>query len=173
MKIAIALSGALVLAALPAVAAAPQPARAISTSFYSGTWYEIARTPNSNQKNCEAPTSQFVSGGEGRYQMIQTCRKGSPAGAKKVWKADGAIVPGSGNAKFKVKFFGVVNQEYWILDVSGDQGWAIMATPGGNYVWLMSRKAVMTPAARAAALGRIKALGYNTASLETPKQPPA
>jgi hypothetical protein len=33
MKIAIALSGALVLAALPAVAAAPQPARAISTSF--------------------------------------------------------------------------------------------------------------------------------------------
>ena len=48
-----------------------------------------------------------------------------------------------------------------------------MATPGGNYVWLMSRKAVMAPAAKAAAIARIKALGYNTAKLEMPRQPPA
>ena len=98
---------------------------------------------------------------------------GSPGGAAKVWKAEGAIVPGSGNAKFKARFFGLVSQEYWILDTAPDGAWAIMATPGGNYVWLMSRKAVMTPAAKSAALARIKALGYDTTRLEQPKQPPA
>ena len=82
-------------------------------------------------------------------------------------------MPGSGNAKFKAKFFGLVNQEYWILDTAADGAWAIMATPGGNYVWLMSRKAVMAPAAKTTALGRIKSLGYNTGGLEQPKQPPA
>ncbi|MBI1404895.1 MAG: lipocalin [Caulobacter sp.] len=174
MKTLLALPGALVLVlALPAAADAPQPAHPISTSFYTGTWYEVARTPNSNQKDCQAPTSQFAPARGGRYLMTQTCRKGSPSGASKVWKAEGAIVPGSGNAKFKAKFFGVVSQEYWILDTAGDQSWAIMATPGGNYVWLMSRKAIMAPAEKAAALGRIKALGYNVARLEMPKQPPA
>ncbi|NBB14103.1 lipocalin [Caulobacter sp. SLTY] len=173
MKTAIVISGALLLAALPAVAAAPQPTKPISASFYSGTWYEVARTPNGNQKDCHAPTSQFSSAKGGKYLMTQTCRRGSPAGPTKVWKAEGQIVPGSGNAKFKARFFGLVNQEYWILDTAGDGSWGIMATPGGNYVWLMSRKAVMTPAAKAAAIGRIKALGYNTAKLEQPKQPPA
>ncbi len=173
MKTAFALAGALALAALPALAAAPQPARPISTAFYSGTWYEVARTPNSNQKDCQAPTSRFTSAAGGKYLMTQTCRKGSPSGAAKVFKAEGQIVPGSGNAKFKARFFGVVNQEYWILDANAEGGWAIMATPGGNYVWLMSRKAVMVPAAKAAAIARIKALGYNTARLEMPKQPPA
>ena len=178
MKIIPALAAALTLAALPVVApeawgAAPQPAHPIAVGFYSGTWYEIARTPNSNQKDCHAPTSQFTSAGAGKYVMTQTCRKGSPSGAAKVFKAEGQIVPGSGNAKFKAKFFGVVNQEYWILDTGPDASWAIMATPGGNYVWLMSRKAVMAPAAKAAAIARIKALGYNTAKLEMPRQPPA
>lgn len=173
MKIIPALGVATLLAAFPAAAAAPQPTKAIAASFYSGTWYEIARTPNSNQKDCQAPTSQFTSAAGGKYLMTQTCRKGSPSGAAKVFKAEGQIVPGSGNAKFKAKFFGVVNQEYWILDANADGGWAIMATPGGNYVWLMSRKAVMAPATKAAAIARIKALGYNTAKLEMPRQPPA
>lgn len=161
------------LAALPALAAAPQPTKPISAGFYSGTWYEIARTPNGNQKDCHAPTSQFSPAKGGKYLMTQTCRKGAPNGPAKVWKAEGAIVPGSGNAKFKARFFGLVSQEYWILDCAGDNSWAIMATPGGNYVWLMSRKAVMSSTAKAAALARIKALGYSTARLEQPKQPPA
>ena len=173
MKTVFAFAGALALTALPVLAAAPQPSHPISVGFYSGTWYEVARTPNSNQKDCQAPTSQFSPVAGGRYLMTQTCRKGSPSGAAKVFKAEGQIVPGSGNAKFKAKFFGVVNQEYWILDTAGDGSWAIMATPGGNYVWLMSRKAVMAPAGKAAAMARIKALGYDTAKLEMPKQPPA
>ncbi len=178
MKTFVALAGAFALAAVPTLsaqawAAAPQPAHPIAVSFYSGTWYEVARTPNSNQKDCQAPTSQFSASGGGKYLMTQTCRKGSPAGAAKVFKAEGQIVPGSGNAKFKARFFGVVNQEYWILDTAGDGSWAIMATPGGNYVWLMSRKAVMAPAAKATAMARIKALGYDTGKLEMPRQPPA
>jgi apolipoprotein D and lipocalin family protein len=149
---------------------APQPSRAVSAAFYSGRWYEIARTPNINQRDCEAPTSEFAAGADGRYRIIQTCHRGSPEGAAKVFKSTAALVPGTENAKFTVTFFGLAKQEYWVLDCSSDGSWAIMATPGGNYVWLLSRRPVMSAAAEARALSRIKALGYDVDRLELPKQ---
>ena len=173
MKIVSALLGAALLL-VPAVGlakSAPQPTRAIAAGFYSGRWYEIARSPNSNQRDCQGATSDFVGAGGGRYQIVQTCHHGSATGKAKVFKSTGAIVPGSRNAKFTVIFFGVKKQEYWVLDTSADGSWAIMATPGGNYVWLLSRRPMMSPMAQAQALARIKALGYDTGRLELPKQP--
>jgi len=172
MKIVTALLAATLLVVPAAVIAksAPQPTRAVSAAFYSGRWYEIARTPNSNQRDCQAPTSEFAGGSGGRYQIVQTCHRGSANGAPKVFKSTAALVPGTQNAKFTVTFFGLAKQEYWVLDCSGDGAWAIMATPGGNYVWLLSRKPVMSPAAEAQALNRISALGYDARKLELPKQ---
>ncbi|MDQ0465429.1 apolipoprotein D and lipocalin family protein [Caulobacter ginsengisoli] len=149
---------------------APQPVKPIAASFYSGRWYEIARTPNSNQRDCQAPTSEFTANAGGRYQIVQTCHRGAPTGEAKVFKSTAALVPGAQNAKFTVTFFGLAKQEYWVLDCSGDGQWAIMATPGGNYVWLLSRRPVMSAAAKAQALARIKALGYDTGRLELPRQ---
>jgi apolipoprotein D and lipocalin family protein len=57
-------------------------------------------------------------------------------------------------------FGGLVHQEYWILDHADDGAWAIMATPGGNYVWLLARRPVLAPAVMAAALARVRQLGY-------------
>ena len=155
-----------------ALAAAQPPAKPIAASFYTGKWYEIARTPNAGQRDCEAPTTEFAdkAGGEG-FAVKQVCRKGSAVGAAKVFHTSGKIVAGTQNTKFSMSFLGgLKKQEYWVLDRADDQSWAIMATPGGNYVWLLSRRPVMPPAAQAAALERVKALGY--ARLEFPQQPP-
>jgi apolipoprotein D and lipocalin family protein len=155
-----------------ALAAAQPPSKPIAASFYTGKWYEIARTPNSGQRDCEAPTTEFTGKGENGFSVRQICRKGSASGAAKTFNTTGAIVAGTQNAKFKMSFLGgLKKQEYWVLDRADDHSWAIMATPGGNFVWLLSRKAVMDPAAKAQALERVKALGY--AKLEYPQQPPA
>ncbi|WP_425996515.1 lipocalin family protein [Caulobacter sp. DWR1-3-2b1] len=156
-----------------AQAAAKPPAKAVSAEFYSGKWYEIARTPNSGQRDCEAASTQFTSTGANGFKVVQICRKGSASGAAKTFNTTGKIVAGTPkSAKFSMSFLGgLKKQEYWVLDRADDQSWAIMATPGGNYVWLLSRKAVMSPAAREAALARVKTLGY--AKLEFPAQPGA
>jgi apolipoprotein D and lipocalin family protein len=161
------------LAATQALAAAQPPARPIPASFYSGKWYEIARTPNNGQRDCEAPTTEFSGKGDGvAFSVRQICRKGSSAGASKVFDTTGKVVAGTQNTRFTMSFLGgLKKQEYWVLDCAADHSWAIMATPGGNFVWLLSRNAVMSPAAKAAALARVKALGY--AKLEFPQQPPA
>jgi apolipoprotein D and lipocalin family protein len=169
LSIAIAAS----LFASQAWAAAQPPSKPVAASFYTGKWYEIARTPNSGQRDCQAPTTEFTSKGAGSgFAVHQVCRKGSAAGASKVFDTTGQILSGTQNAKFKMSFLGgLKKQEYWVLDRADDQSWAIMATPGGNFVWLLSRQAVMGAEAKAEALARVKALGY--AKLEYPQQPPA
>ncbi len=155
-----------------ALAAAKPPAKPVSAAFYSGKWFEIARTPNAGQRDCQAATTQFTSTGSRGFKVVQVCRKGSASGAAKTFNTTGKILADTRNAKFSMSFLGgLKKQEYWVLDRADDQSWAIMATPGGNYVWLLSRQAKMPDAARAQALARVKALGY--AKLEFPQQPPA
>ena len=171
MRRAISLVSLLTASALSgaAWAGARAPAKAVSAEFYSGRWYEIARTPNFGQRDCQAPTTDFTAEGA-RFKVRQVCHRGAPTGREKVFATKGAIIAGSGNTRFTMSFLGGLrNQEYWVLDCADDRAWAIMATPGGHYVWLIARKPGMTPADKAVALARVKALGYD--KLEFPEQP--
>lgn len=158
------------LAAFPARAAAPEPTKATPATFYSGRWYEIARLPNNNQRDCQGATSQFTGGAPGAFDVVQTCHRGSPTGPTKVFKTKGKVDNPARN-KFTMTFFGLVKQQYFVLDTSeAEGGWAIMATPGGNFVWLLARKPQLSEAGKAGAVARLKALGYPVERLEYPAQ---
>jgi apolipoprotein D and lipocalin family protein len=153
----------------PAWAAAPEPTKAAPAGFYAGRWYEIARLPNKNQRDCQGATSEFTGGAPGAFSVVQTCHRGSPTGPAKVFKTRGKVDNPDRN-KFTMTFFGVVRQQYFVLDSSEAGGWAIMATPGGNYVWLLARKPALGQATKAQAVGRLRALGYPVERLEYPSQ---
>lgn len=158
-----------VLAAGSAWAAAKPPTKPVPAAFFSGRWYEIARTPNSGQRNCQAPTTNFTAQGM-NFRVRQVCHRGSPRGAEKVFSTKGRILPGGQNNRFTMSFLGgLKKQEYWILDSAADDSWGIMATPGGNYVWLLSRTPDLPAATKAVAIERVKALGYQ--KLEYPEHP--
>jgi apolipoprotein D and lipocalin family protein len=151
--------------ATTALAGAPEPVKPVDTRLYSGRWYEIARTANQRQSDCHAATSDFSAGARGTFSVVQSCHKGT-SGQTTAYKARGTIVPDSGNTKIKLGFFGgLINQEYWIEDHADDNSWAIMATPGGHYVWLLSRRPALDARARAAALKRVHDLGFDSAKL--------
>lgn len=155
----------------PASGRAPNPARSVSTDVYAGRWYEIARTPNSMQKDCEGPTSDFTGWSDGSFLVTETCHRGGPGGPAKVVRAKAKIISGAGNARFRMSFFGgLVHQEYWVLDHAEDNSWLILATPGGNYVWLMGRRPSLPPLALAAATARAESLGYARSRLVFPVQ---
>lgn len=164
----------LALAASPAIAqrkAAPEPSKPVSAELYAGRWYEIARTPNGRQKNCQAPTVDFTNNA-GQRAFSLTCRQGSPAGKASSRGGRIALTDGQRNAKFRASFVGgVIKTDYYILDRAEDSSWALLGTSGGNYVWVLSRTPSLAAAARTAALARAKALGY--ATLEFPQQPAA
>ncbi len=166
----LAVLGAALCLTVPAIAAAPPPARAVPAELYSGRWYEIARLPNDNQRDCQAPTSDFVNFRDGVFRMVQVCHRGAPNGPARTISASARILPSTNNAKIRVTFMGVINQEYWILDRADDGSWAIMATPGGNYVWLLARRPTLDAATRARLVARLGQLGYPVARLQFPAQ---
>ena len=169
MKIAAVL--ALAILASPALASAPQPTKALSGSFFTGRWYEIARTENARQRGCEAPFYEFQSQKDGgQVGFVMSCRKGSPSG--KVEATNGSVRLPTDNLrnKFRISVFGgAIKQEYWILDRADDLSWAIMATPGGNYVWLLARKPKLDNGLKTQLMTRIKGLGYDAAKIIQPR----
>jgi apolipoprotein D and lipocalin family protein len=155
----------------PALAAAPQPAKPVPVNLYSGRWYEIARTSNKMQADCLASTTDFSGWRGGAFSAVQTCYKGSSGGPKQTISVQGHVLPASGNAKMQLAMLGgLISREYWILDHADDNGWLIMTTSDGRFVWLMSRQPVITRAAKAAAIGRMQQLGLNLSRLAFPQQ---
>jgi apolipoprotein D and lipocalin family protein len=162
-----------VLAAGPAFAICPQPAKPVPANLYSGRWYEIARTSNKIQSDCQGSTNDFSGWASGVFSVVQTCHRGTASGPTHTFSARGHILPASANAKMRLGYFGgLISQEYWIVDRSDDNAWAIKATPNGRYVWLISRQPVLDAEARARALGRLQALGFDLTRLAFPQQLP-
>jgi apolipoprotein D and lipocalin family protein len=157
------------LAAPPSVSAlATAAAPRIELTQMMGRWYEVARIPNSLQRGCQAGASEWTRAGEG-FTVVQSCHKGSPEGPLSEWKARARVADPATNAIFKMSFFGgLVSQEYRVLDHRPDQGWLILSTGDGKYLWLMSQKPTLPAAVRAQALARIKALGFDIGRLEFP-----
>jgi len=155
----------------PAFAAQLQPAKPVPANLYTGRWYEIARTPNRMQADCQSPTTDFSGWANGAFSAVQTCHRGAPSGPRATTSVHGKVLPASMNAKMQLAMLGgLISQQYWILDHAADNGWLIMATANDRYVWLMSRQPVLSAATRSVALGRIKSLGFDLSRLSFPQQ---
>lgn len=158
------IAAAIVLAALagaPAMAAAPAPSKRVDVSSYTGRWYEIARIPNKLQRDCRAPTVDYTYE-RNRVRAVQRCEAAN--GREKVYRSSGRILDPGVNARTRLTFAGFWSQEYWVIDHADD--WALVGDPSGRFLWLMSRRPTLPESTQAAAVGRIRALGYDAGRLE-------
>jgi apolipoprotein D and lipocalin family protein len=170
MKKAALVIAATVMAA-PAWAMPAAPTKAVPVSFFSGRWYEIARTPNNQQKDCEAPTYQFAPKTSDTLSFTMTCHKGEPEGKPLSVNVTLHLPSDEARNRFRVTALGgMASLDYWVLDRADDGDWWILATPKNPRVWLLSRKANVDAADKSEALARIRALGFDPAKLEFPKQ---
>jgi apolipoprotein D and lipocalin family protein len=147
----------------------PQPTKRVDLTRYTGLWYELARYENGFERGCEGVTAEYAAKPNGEISVLNTCRQGSLTGAKKVAEGSARIVPSSGNAKFKVSFFGPFYVgNYWVLDRAPDYSWSIVGEPSGRYLWLLSR--TKSKSNLATMKRRAQALGYDTAMLRVTEQ---
>lgn len=153
-----------------AALAMPSPVKSVPGAYYSGRWYEIARTTSHSEHDCDGVTYDFTGTAGGNFNVALTCRKGSPTGPAEITKSTGKALDGSNGSKFRLTFLGLVPVEYWVLDRDqAADSWFIMARDNGKYVWIVSRKPVMDLAQRNALVARIKAMGLKTEDLEYPE----
>jgi apolipoprotein D and lipocalin family protein len=156
---------------------APEPQRPIDPAvFYTGTWYEIGRTPIFLTDGCVAGTTKFYTNASGNLVERDACHKGSPAGPEKIFKGIVQIDNPGENTKITVhyKLYGFipVTQKYWMLDHGQDYGWFIVSDPSETHVDILARDPRPSDAQVAFWKSRVVALGYDPSKMEFPERFP-
>ena len=124
-------------------------ADAVDLQQYLGKWYEIAAIPQSFQKQCVGNTTAvYETAEDGLISIVNTCDTAS--GRPSVANGRAKVVDKNSNSKLKVtfvNFFGwqfLLGGDYWILAIGEKYSYAVVAAPGRDYAWILSRVPSMT-----------------------------
>jgi apolipoprotein D and lipocalin family protein len=170
------------MASTAASALTPAPLQAVPVldiTRYEGKWFEIARLPNSFQRDCMGSvTAQYEPLPNGTIGVVNSCRQ-----------ADGTIDHTSGvarpdradptaTAKLQVRFAPAwlswvpfVWGPYWVVVLDPDYRYAVVSEPDRKYLWILSRTPIMEVATYDALLSRVAAMGFDTSQLIKTIQP--
>lgn len=133
----------------------------VDLSRYVGTWYEIARLPNSFQKKCaDSVTANYTLRADGKVGVVNRCRK--PSGEYTTAKGKAKIVDKQTNAKLKVTFFWPFYGDYWILDLGQNYEYAVVGDPSRKYLWILSRTPRMDEGLYQQLLSKMADRGFKT-----------
>jgi len=138
---------------------------------YVGTWFEVASFPQSFQRGCTATAATYTIRDDGRIDVVNRCRKGSPDGPEKVARGRARVADPSTNAKLEVSFFWPFWGDYWIVDLGANYEYAAVGHPSRDYLWILSRTPTMDPALYASIVHRLQGQGYETDRLQQTTQP--
>jgi apolipoprotein D and lipocalin family protein len=149
----------------------------VDLNRYVGTWYEIARFPNSFQRMCTGDvTANYTLLDDGTVKVVNRCRKenGEMTEAEGRAKRVGQDEPSS---KLLVRFapswlswLPFVWANYWVIDLAEDYSYAVIGEPSREYLWILSRTPKMEDAVYENILQRIRAKGYDTSALVKTRQ---
>lgn len=133
---------------------------------FMGDWHVIAAIPTFIEKDPYNPIERYARNADGSIATTFTFHQGGFDGQRKVFEPTGFVVPGTGNAEWKMQFLWPFKSEYLIAYLSEDYQHTIIARNKRDYVWLMSRQAQLSPETYQDLVARIQAMGYDTARLK-------
>lgn len=144
--------GVALVAALAACAHRPAPlpppatVAEVDLQRYTGLWHEIARLPNIFQKPCTgAVTAEYSVLEDGKIGVLNSCI-GKDGKVRQI-RGTARVVPGSGNSRLKVRFFGPFEGDYWILALDQKSyRWALVGHPNRKFLWILSRESALDEA---------------------------
>ena len=142
-----------------------ETAASVDLEAYSGTWYEIARLPNTFEKNCTGVTATYTPRDDGWVDVENKCYKDSLDGKLKVANGVARVLDETTNAKLEVSFFRPFFGNYQIMMV--DEGdYSLVGEPKREFLWLLSRTPTMTPEVEEMLLKRAEDEGFDISQLE-------
>jgi apolipoprotein D and lipocalin family protein len=137
----------------------------VDLNRYTGVWYEIARYPNSFQKDCVGSRATYTLKEDGKISVLNECYEKSFDGKIRSAKGKAWVVDKETNAKIKVSFFWFFAGDYWIIDLADDYSYVVVGHPKRKYLWILSRTKDMNAEVYEGILSRLKDKQYDTSKL--------
>lgn len=131
---------------------------------YMGAWYVIANVPYFGERGNVAAQDIYSIGKDGEIDTVYRYRKNFDAPEKTI-ESVGEVQPGSNNAFWRIRFFGILKADYLVLEVAPDYSWALIGQPDRDLAWVFAREARMDDALYAQLLGKMAGYGYDTAKI--------
>lgn len=122
---------------------APSVVATVDLERYTGTWYEIARLPNSFERKLKCTSATYTLRDDGKITVLN---KGhyitDPAKVSSIkgvaWVPDKNV-----KAKLKVQFFWPFSGNYWIMYLEKDYKYVLVGDPALKFLWILSREKKM------------------------------
>lgn len=113
----------------------------VDLTRYAGRWYEIARFPHRFERDLVNVTATYTIRADGRIDVLNQGKKGSPVGEQSDARAVAWIPDSSEPARLKVRFFWPFAADYRIvaLDQEGYQ-YAMVTSSSWNFLWILGRE---------------------------------
>lgn len=141
------------------------PVASVDLPRFMGDWYVIAHIPSWPERNAFDAVESYRLDAEGRVLTTFTFHNGGFDAPLKTMHPVGTVVAGTNNAVWGMQVFWPISAEFVIVDLDPNYQVTIIGRSKRDYVWLMARQPQMSPDALAAAIARIKRLGYDTSKL--------
>ncbi|MBB4659553.1 lipocalin family protein [Parvularcula dongshanensis] len=149
--------------------APPEAVTALDLERYQGLWYEIARYPNRFERGCTAVTARYALREDGKVAVTNSCLKD---GERDV--AEG-VARRTGEATLRVRFapswVPFAEGDYWVLALEPDYSAALVGSPDGKYLWILSRTPSLSGEVLDRMIAEAEARGYDADALELTPQP--
>ncbi len=136
-----------------------QTVTSVDLNRYAGTWYEIARLPNSFEKGLDCVTATYSLRSDGDIDVLnkgRTKEKTKEANGK-AW----VVSPG----KLKVRFFWPFTGDYYIMALDENYHYALIGDPGREYLWILCREQTLAPAIYSELLSLAAREGFDTSQV--------
>jgi apolipoprotein D and lipocalin family protein len=129
-----------------------------------GAWHIIANIPYFAEKGKVATRDEYALREDGHIDNVFVYRKDFDKPEKRI-SALAKVVPGTDNARWKIRFFGIINTDYLILDVDPEYRWALVGHPSRKYAWVFAREATIEEALYQELLQKLAGFGYDPSRL--------
>lgn len=133
-------------------------------SRYVGTWYEIARLPQSFERDLNQVTATY-SFEEGRLNITN---RGIRNGREKISTAVGNFAGSINEGAFRISFFRPFYGDYRIIWLSNDYDLALVTSSTRESLWILSRTPTLAPHRLKPLLDFAESHGFDTTKLEYP-----
>ena len=141
------------------------PVASVDMPRFMGDWYVIAQIPTYIERKAYDSVESYRLDADGTIRTTFRYRNGSADAPVKTMEPVGRVVPGTNNAVWEMQFVWPIQAEYVIVDLAPDYSRTIVGRSKRDYVWLMSRQPSLPAPELAAAIQKIRELGYDTTKL--------
>jgi lipocalin len=106
---------------------------------YQGTWFELARLPNSFEKGLTCVTANYTIKDNGKVEVINRGHKESDPSKIKESKGTAWVPNPDEPGQLKVRFFWPFAGDYYVIKLGPDYKYALVGSPSREYLWILCR----------------------------------